>query len=99
MVRGGGLVCCGQNERRPELGGEAEQAEVWGHHADHSVVFAIKADVAANQRSIGTEPALPEFVAEDSDMVAARLVFTIGEGTAELGGDTEHAEVIWRDCR
>src|SRR6267154_1911039 len=99
MVRGSGLVCCGQNERRPELGGEAEQAELWGHHTDYCVVFPVEPDGAADQRGIGTEPALPEFVAEDSDMVAARLVFTVGEGPAELRGDAEHAEVIWRYCR
>src|SRR5882762_8003598 len=96
-MRGSGLVSGGYNEWRPKLRGEAKQVEIGGHHADHRVVFAVEPDGATDQRSIGTKAALPKLVAEDNDMVAARLVFAVGEVATKLRGNIENGEIIGSD--
>ena len=92
-----GLIGCGHFEGRPQLRGKSGQMEARRHDADDGVIFAIEADGAADQRSVRYELPLPEFVAEDHDAVAARLNFLVIEGSAELGRNAEHAEIIWRN--
>ena len=76
---------------------ETQQTETRGHYTNNGVVFAIQPDGVANERSIGSEAALPDLVAENDDMIPAGLVFAGFEGATELRRDTQHAEIVGRD--
>ena len=67
------------------------------HDADDLPVHAVEPDRPAHGRRIATEPALPERVAQENDLVAAGTVVARFEGAAPLGAAAEHREEIAGD--
>ena len=88
-----------ERERRPEVGGPPIEFAVARKHADDGVGTAIQQDVAADDARIGAEQVQPQSVAQNSDLLPARLVFVPGEGPSERRLRAEDLEVRRRDER
>ena len=74
------------------------KVETGRHDADHRVRPAIERDRTADDRSVASEPCLPEAVAEHSD-VHPRPVFLRRERPPQHRPDAEHVEQVPRHLR
>jgi hypothetical protein len=90
-----------ERERRPDLrrplalevGG---QPEIRRHHADHRAEPAVQLDGSAHHRGVAAEAALPQPVAEQRDIVAARKVLLRGERPPEQRPTAQRLEEVGR---
>ena len=81
--------------RRPERHLiQREQTGAARHHADDGVRAPVEDDRLAEDVGPRTEPALPEAVAQQDDVGAARPILVRGEPAAEHGLQPEQREVV-----
>ena len=81
-----------------ELGPAGEIAEPRRQHADHGDGESVVEEGASDDIGIGVEPAPPEFVGEDGDLVGLVGELVIGEGSALGEGHAEGGEKFGRDA-
>ncbi len=75
-----------------------EPVEASRRDAHHGVALAIERDLAVENVWIGIEAAVPKFVAEHNDAIAAYgLVILVGDGTAQGHGQAEDGEEVSAD--
>jgi len=73
-------------------GGRKWEIEAARHDADDRVGLLVEADDLAHGPRAGTEPALPQLVAEEGHAGPARLVFRRGERPTGQGRDAERGK-------
>src|SRR5690349_842815 len=59
------------------------------HYSDHYVIGATESEGLTNKRGIRSETAAPKRVADQNDLVAARLIFVF----------TERSSLFWLDAQ
>jgi hypothetical protein len=82
-----------KHERSPKLRFEEVKAGSRGHDANHSVQLSVETYARSDDRAIAAEPRCPEPMAEDDDVIVARLIVIGSEGPADPGVQAEDVEV------
>ena len=80
-------------DRHPHVGGIGV-AKACRRDADHGQRPPVQEDCPPDRVGPAAEPALPESVADDGEVVGAGLVIALGEVPARHGRDAEDAEEV-----
>src|SRR5262249_6741993 len=82
-----------QYQRRPHLD-QLRKLKIGRHDANNLVKASADIDGVADHTLIRGKTPLPNRITDDDDTVLPLLVFTVGEGSANLGADSKHTEEI-----
>src|SRR2546422_11142233 len=88
-----------ESQRRPDVLPTTVARTIGSQHTDYSVGLIVEMDGAADDVAVGTEAALPDSVAQDDNLLFARLVLVGRKRTAKRGPFLKNVEVVRRHAR
>src|ERR1051326_2592734 len=86
-----------ESQRCPQLRVALRKECARRHHSNHGVGFVVKRDALADCAWLATEPPLPQFVAEQHDMVFAVSLFLWKKVASQDGADAEQSTDVCRE--
>src|SRR2546422_10379971 len=88
-----------ESQRRPDVLPTTVARTIGSQHTDYSVGLIVEMDGAADDVAVGTEAALPDSVAQDDNLLFARLVLVGRKRTAKRGPFLKNVEEVRRHAR